>query len=58
MWAIRYSTRMMPLIAMTAFLKTEVVFAALGALRCVESVTVTTAPKLGRSRAAHHVNAR
>jgi len=39
-------------------LKTEVVLAALGALRCVESVTVTTAPKLGRSWAAHHVNAR
>jgi hypothetical protein len=49
---------MMPLIAMTAFLKTELVFAALGVLRRVESVTVTTAPNVGRSRAGHHVNAR
>jgi hypothetical protein len=35
---------MMPLTAITIFLKTELVFATLGVLRCAESVTVTTAP--------------
>jgi hypothetical protein len=59
MCAIRYSTKMMPLTAMTTFLKTELVFAALGALRwpdCV--VTVTTSTKVGPWPLCGQVNTR
>ena len=47
---------MMPLIAMTAFLKTDVVFAALGVLRWLASVTVTTGSKLGAPGVCGQVN--
>jgi hypothetical protein len=57
MWAIRYSTRMMPLTAITTFLKTELVFAAFCDLRPA-CVTVTTSTKLGPNRVLGHVNAR
>jgi hypothetical protein len=48
---------MMPLTAITAFLKTELVFAALGVLRWPDCVTVTTGPTLGRCRRDGQVNA-
>src|SRR3712207_4697914 len=56
MCAIRYSTMMMPLTAITTFLKTELVFAALGALRRPDCVTVTTEPKVGLSAVCDQVN--
>ena len=52
MCAIRNSTMMMPLTAMTTFLKTELVFATFGVLRWTESVTVTTRATLGPLRVA------
>ena len=42
---------MMPLTAMTTFLKTELVFAAFGVLRWPESVTVTTSVQARSQRA-------
>ena len=47
---------MMPLTAMTTFLKTELVFAAFGVLRWAESVTVTTRSKLGPPACCGQVN--
>ena len=46
---------MMPLTAITTFLKTELVFAAFGVLRWPESVTVTTGQ--ARPPQARQVNA-
>jgi len=46
----------MPLTAMIAFLKTEFVFAALGALRWPGCVTVTTAPKVGLYQVCDQTN--
>jgi len=47
---------MMPLTAMTTFLKTELVFATFGVLRRVESVTVTTGSKLDPRALCGEVN--
>ena len=47
---------MMPLTAMTTFLKTEFVFATFGVLRWPESVTVTTRTKLGPGGVCGQVN--
>ena len=49
---------MMPLTAMTTFLKTELVFAAFGVLRWPESVTVTTPSKLGPLPGCGQINTR
>jgi hypothetical protein len=56
MWAIRYSSIKMPLIAITNFLKTEFVFATFGVLRWSECVTVTTGLKLDRGGRGGHAN--
>jgi hypothetical protein len=48
----------MPLTAITIFLKTELVFAALGVRREAESVTVTTVLTLDLAGGCGHVDGR
>jgi hypothetical protein len=57
MWAIRYSSMVMPLSAITIFLTTELVFATFG-VRRPACVTVTTGNTLGPGTGCGQVNTR